>query len=374
MVDTILNPLPSTAIPSRLIQTEQDVAHWLASPGCRNYLGWIRLLSQKVVGKTVGDCKPTVMVSRLEDFLSKLEDIISLHPPLQSSQRYGNLAFRTYTAQVNTDLPALLTALLTSDASDKHLALFPQLLPLLTETSFLGNSTRIDYGTGHELAFFLFLYALRIGNVLGDEDEEGLVLRVFDRYLNLIWNLQDTYKLEPAGSHGVWGLDDYCFLPYLFGSSQLLGSSVSPSSLVPFQSSGPTPKLRSVHAASSSTTPLSSLQSSVSGLQSSKSEPPGMLPSMAIVAPNSTPLPVQSSIARDENLKGSTLYEKAINRVGLLKKGAWHEHSPMLHTLSHSVTQGWPKIHSGLIKMYEGEVLGKRVVVQHLLVGGLIEW
>lgn len=63
------------------------------------------------------------------------------------------------------------------------------------------------------------------------------------------------------------------------------------------------------------------------------------------------------------------LFTLSLRRVTLFKRGAaFSEHSPLLHNLT--TMSNWSKPHSGLRKMFLGEVVGKRVVVQGLWVGG----
>jgi len=116
----------------------------------------------------------------------------------------------------------------------------PEIEVYLVES--VGNSTRIDYGSGHEMAFVMFLYCLFKIGYLSMEDQAAAGAVIFERYTTcyllfqnhlkcilhrymiLMRKLQLTYRMEPAGSHGVWSLDDYQFVPFIWGSSQLIGT------------------------------------------------------------------------------------------------------------------------------------------------------
>lgn len=106
-----------------------------------------------------------------------------------------------------------------------------ELTPYLHDS--FGNKSRIDYGTGHETNFFAFLFCLAKLGLIKETDRVAIVTRVVSAYLELMRKLQTTYGLEPAGSHGVWGLDDYQFLPFVLGAAQLTNHpSLIPSSIL----------------------------------------------------------------------------------------------------------------------------------------------
>ena len=86
-----------------------------------------------------------------------------------------------------------------------------------------GNDTRIDYGTGHEMNFVIFLHCLfKIEFLSRETDLESVGLCVFHRYMQLARALQKRFRMEPAGSQGVWALDDYQFVPFIWGAAQFI--------------------------------------------------------------------------------------------------------------------------------------------------------
>ncbi|CAE7098774.1 unnamed protein product [Rhizoctonia solani] len=302
-----IEALGDVSTPRPMIQTDQDVQTWQRSKSYLHLLLYIRRLGESVVGTDLrtatrdgNDEGIEKGIGPILKLLEELESWLSEIPPQISPQRYGNLAFRDWGKRLQRCQVILESKL----PSNLHKAI-PLLKPYLL-TSF-GSFIRIDYGTGHELSFVVFLLCLHKLGFLADEPavDKSTVLDIFVKYLHVCWKLQDTYKLEPAGSHGVWGLDDYSFLGYYWGSAQL---KEKPNS-----------------------SPTSVLQ---------------------------VPLPNQPS----------DLYTLSIARVKSIKSGPFHEHSPQLYSIASSVPV-WSKVNSGLLKMYEAEVLSKRVVVQHLPLG-----
>ncbi|KAI0636287.1 hypothetical protein C8Q77DRAFT_638149 [Trametes polyzona] len=301
-----LSSLDPSNTPVLRIKTDEDVQLWKTTRGYQDYGLFLRRLAESVVGYQLpyDDPEPDKGVTAVIDMLDKMDKWIDEIPPLPTPQRFGNLAFRTWGKRLETDYSRLLFDLLPAALRPSIPFISPYLL-----TSF-GSFTRMDYGTGHETSFALFLLCLTLLRFFNPEPrvERQIVLSLFVRYMRLCWRLQDVYKLEPAGSHGVWGLDDYSFLSYVFGSAQLRDQTE--------------------------------------------------IPVAAVLRP---PLPP------------TNLYFMSIMRILEVKSGPFHEHSSQLYSIATGV-QYWSKVHSGLFKMYEAEVLGKRVVVQHIPLGGLLEW
>ncbi|KAI8895941.1 hypothetical protein BC833DRAFT_130050 [Globomyces pollinis-pini] len=302
----------SAKIPTRAILTKEDLERFQESESHSDFMDFITLLNEAIKNKPLShDCYKSANILKILDLLDIIAGWISEIPPEDVGlSRFGNPSFRIWYDRLKEEMSSLLEGLVATD--------FISEVGTYLLSSF-GDRKRIDYGTGHEANFICFLLCLRKLQVLNENDLEAAVISVFWKYIQVMRQLQSTYWLEPAGSHGVWGLDDYQFLPFLFGAGQLAEHKYL--------------RPKSIHDKDI----LEEIGNDYMYLS-------------CIMHINS----VLYNVCTNYQIKTATL--------------RWH--SPMLDDISG--VKKWEKVNSGMFKMYRAEVLNKLPVMQHFLFGSLI--
>ncbi|CBK19813.2 uncharacterized protein [Blastocystis hominis] len=196
-----------------------DFESFQKCPSVQELKDFVRKCGDSVINTKRSEVKTvSPIIERLIDMLRTMNIWIQEIPPLKQPSRFGNKAYRIWNERLCERAPQLIETVIRKD----NPMLCTELAGYLEES--FGNPTRIDYGTGHETTFIIFLYCLYKIGVIGDSDLQALILKVFAFYLAVCRNLQQVYWLEPAGSHGVWSLDDYQMLVFYFGAAQLHGN------------------------------------------------------------------------------------------------------------------------------------------------------
>lgn len=327
------------------IKSATDLTVFHESQTFAHLFSFLEALNDAAADRPLSAVTPShPVVQQVLALLRLLTASVAEHPPISTGSRFGNPAFRDWlTSAQETAFTELCSKGGHHQDASSYLA-----------NSF-GNWQRIDYGTGHELHFVAFCFVLvKEASKLpapGSSVEapplagtriplEQLSLGLFPVYISLMRTLQRTYWLEPAGSHGVWGLDDYHFLPFLFGSAQLRGHDhLRPKSIHNAELVQELSKDYLYFDAIQTINETKTIPMEASTM-SSASMPPSSAESGPSQPPERPPPPHNNALR-------------------------WH--SPMLDDIS--AVKCWTKVNQGLLRMYRVEVLGKLPIMQHFLFG-----
>jgi serine/threonine-protein phosphatase 2A activator len=173
---------------SKRIRTQQDVQLALKRSSLRKFVAFSISLSEAVVGMTLSEeCPLSPNGHAVIAALDRLSQICKDTPTATHAVRYGNPAFRAWFDSMQAVAPELVYSILGDDLGPATIELVPYFLD-----SF-GNRSRIDYGTGHETTFMMFLYCLFSLGVLQESDRKATVTRIFKKYIDLMRQLQTKY-------------------------------------------------------------------------------------------------------------------------------------------------------------------------------------
>lgn len=293
-------------IPQKVIKTQPDLENVHKGEILKSYITFVVELQQSIRGTGISQTKRLAEFGLYDEYQKQVRTILQETPAKEGKMRFGNLAFKDFHAKLVTLNREFAKTLAKSLGADSKCSI--ELATYLDES--YGNEVRIDYGTGHELNFMVFLYCVNAIKPFNKDSYSAVVHQIFYDYMFTLRQIQLTYNLEPAGSHGVWGLDDYHFLPFIFGGAELINN----------------PSIK-------------------------------------------TPADIHNEVLLDK-FKDEYMYLNCIAFIKSVKKGVpFGESSPMLNDISGAAS--WEKVAGGMVKMYSVEVLSKYPVMQHLRFGKL---
>ncbi len=308
-------------VPTKKINEGKDVSHFLTSKAYNDIMKFTLQLNRAMFPRKIQpdsqnlrnfqtwenvDIPESDPVWKIQGLLKALDKIIDEVPLDTGPRRFGNVSFRKWHQRIEEQVMDLLEKWVpVSFSTSSKAAFLHEIKPYFLEG--FGSPQRLDYGSGHELSFLAFLGCIwKVGGFSNsdatekpesqDYEARALVFGPIKDYFQLIRRLIKTYTLEPAGSHGVWGLDDHSFVPYILGSAQY-GPAIADADDTPIEGS-------------------------------------------LIGSPDPAHV---TRINAVNKYRETNFYFAAIGFIHDVKTGPFHEHSPMLYDIS-GVRGGWGKI------------------------------
>ena len=296
--------------PQKIGNKPDLMTKFVISPAFRDIVNFLYNIQYKIKGMKKSEViSPSVneCLKEFDNLYNKLEELYIKHPPREGNEKYTDPVFKRFHTDLNDNYENIMqTTILKSDKIPKNLIL--ELKPYFMDS--FGNPFRMDYGTGHELNYLCFLYVLYKAGLYTEDDFPFLALNTFFKYVIFMRKLQTNYVLEPAGARGVWGLDEYQFVPFIFGASQLIDN----------KEIGPKDVL-------------------------------------------------DDNILK--NYKDEYIYLDCVDYIKSVKTGAsFSQYAPILESITNA--KNWEKIAKGLVRMYQDDVLGKIVIIQHFYFGSVL--
>ena len=101
--------------PTKRIFTPEDLSKWVGSPTYNTVLDFIVELQSSVTGKSNDSSYETsLIIDKLSKLLSKVDNLITLHPAHDSVSRFGKIEFRDFYSDLSSKAEEYISEIATA--------------------------------------------------------------------------------------------------------------------------------------------------------------------------------------------------------------------------------------------------------------------